>query len=201
MDDNGSRVHAFLRFDDIIGNGLGQIPPGATIASAKLVFNATSSTKGKVIMHRMLVPWAEYSAWMDFTPVDALGQPAWTSMTYLNTDTGIYLWQTLANVMVGGGVQADNVEAMSEVDTTFVMQKAYSKQMPVARLHDRPPAAADDTAWRIGPLCRKPARGASKRVGCGSPVYNFTGWHRLSRAWAVRPQIWQTNAGSATRSL
>jgi 5'-nucleotidase len=124
MDDSGSRVHAFLRFDDIIGNGPGRIPPGSKILSAKLVFNATSSTKGKVIMHRMLVPWGEHSTWMDFTPVDAAtGQPTWESITYFNTDNGIYGWITLPHVMVGGGVQADDVEAMSEVDATFTMPK------------------------------------------------------------------------------
>ena len=123
MDDNGSRVHAFLRFDDIIGTNPGQIPPGSKILSAKLVFHATSSTKGKVIMHRMLVPWSEHSTWMDFTPKDAGGQPAWESIIYLNTDTGIYRWTTLPQVMVGGGVQADNVEARSEVDATFTMPK------------------------------------------------------------------------------
>jgi hypothetical protein len=60
---------------------------------------------------------------MDFTPVDASGQPTWTTLTYLNTDTGIYLWQTLPHVMVGGGVQPNDVEAMSEVDATFTMPK------------------------------------------------------------------------------
>ena len=123
MDDSGARVHAFIRFDDIVGYGPGQIPPMSKILSAKLVFNATSSTKGKVIMHRMLVPWSEHSTWMDFTSVDANGQPAWTTLTYLNTDTGIYLWQTLPHVMVGGGVQPNDVEAMSVVDATFTMPK------------------------------------------------------------------------------
>ena len=122
MDDNGSRVHAMLRFDDIVGTGPGQIPPGSTITSAKLVFNATSSTKGKVIMHRMLKPWGETTTWMDFTP-NSGGTPAWTSLSYLNTDTGIYLWQTLPHVMVGGGIQADGVEAMTAADATFTMPK------------------------------------------------------------------------------
>jgi predicted phosphodiesterase len=125
MDDSSSRVQAFLRFDDIIGANPGQIPPGSNIISAKLVFNATSSTKGKVIMHRMLVPWSEHSTWMDFTPVDAGGQPSWESISYLNTDTGIYLWTTLPSVMVGGGVQANDAEAMAEVDATFTMPKPF----------------------------------------------------------------------------
>jgi predicted phosphodiesterase len=118
MDDSGSRVHAFLRFDDIVGTNPGQIPPGAKILSANLVFNAVSSTKGKVIMHRMLIPWSEHSAWMDFTPTPV----SWTALTYLNTDTGIYRYLTL-NVMDGGGVQADGIEAAIEPDFIFTMPK------------------------------------------------------------------------------
>jgi hypothetical protein len=119
MDDNGSRVHAMLRFDGLVGTGAGQIKPGSKILSATLVFTATSSTKGKVVMHRMLKPWGETSTWNDFTP-----QPVtWQPLTYLNTDTGIYLWQTLADTMVGGGIEADGVEAMVEEDATFTMPK------------------------------------------------------------------------------
>jgi hypothetical protein len=119
MNDSESRVHAFLRFDGFVGTGPGQIPPGSVIKSANIVFNATSSTKGKVIMHRMLVPWGEHSTWMDFTPTPV----TLTNITYLNTDTGIYRWQTLTNVMVGGGVQPDDIESVSTPDLTFTMPK------------------------------------------------------------------------------
>ena len=122
MDDNGSRVHAFLRFDGIIGNDPGQIPPGSTIKSAKLLFHGTSSTKGQVKMHRMLIPWGEHSTWMDFTPVDSVTkQPSWAPHTYYNTELKTDV--TLPSVMVGGGVQADDVEAMSIVDARFECKK------------------------------------------------------------------------------
>ena len=122
MDDSGARVHAFVRFDDIIGNEPGQIPAGSTIRSAKLVFNVTSSTKGQIKMHRMLVPWGETSTWMDFTPVDpATGLPTWGPYTYYNTETKTDV--TLSNVMVGGGVQADDAEAMALVDAAFTCKK------------------------------------------------------------------------------
>jgi hypothetical protein len=71
----------------------------------------------------MLKPWGEHTTWMDFTPVGGNGQPTWESTQYLNTDTGIYRWTTLSSVMVGGGVQADDVEAMSGVDAVFTMPK------------------------------------------------------------------------------
>ena len=118
MDDNGSRVHAFLRFDDIAGTNPGQILPGSKIISANLVFNATSSTKGKVIMHRMLMPWGEHLTWMDFTPTPV----TWVDLIYLNTDTGIYRYKTLT-VMDSGGVQHDDIEAAVEPDFVFTMPK------------------------------------------------------------------------------
>jgi hypothetical protein len=121
MDDNGSRVHAFLRFDDIIGNGPGQIPAGSQIVSAKLVLSCVSSTKGLVEMHRMLVPWSETSTWMDFTPVDGAGAPTWAPYTYYNTELKTDV--TLPSVMVGGGVQADDTEAMSSNDAVFSCKK------------------------------------------------------------------------------
>jgi predicted phosphodiesterase len=121
MDDNGSRVHAFLRFDDIIGNGPGQIPAGSQIVSAKLVLSCVSSTKGLVKMHRMLVPWSETSTWMDFTPVDGAGAPTWAPYTYYNTELKTDV--TLPSVMVGGGVQADDTEAMSSNDAVFSCKK------------------------------------------------------------------------------
>ncbi len=122
MDDNGSRVHAFLRFDDIIGTRPGQIAPNSTIKSAKLIFQVASSTKGEVKMHRMLVPWGEKSTWMDFTPVDPItGLPAWGPYTYYNTETKTDV--TLPHVMVGGGVQADDLEAMALVDARFSCKK------------------------------------------------------------------------------
>ncbi|MGD9503462.1 MAG: 5'-nucleotidase C-terminal domain-containing protein [Syntrophobacteraceae bacterium] len=122
MDDNGARVNAFLRFDDVIGYEQGQIPPGSTIKSATLVFNVTSSTKGQVKMHRMLVPWSEHSTWMDFTPVDAItGLPSYGSFTYYDTEEEQDV--TMPSVMVGGGVQADDAEAMSAVDAVFTCKK------------------------------------------------------------------------------
>ncbi|MFZ2446880.1 MAG: metallophosphoesterase [Syntrophobacteraceae bacterium] len=117
LDDNGSRVHAMFRFDNIIGDGVGQIVPGSKIVSAKLVFNVTSSTKGTISMHRMLAPWTEKSVWMDFTPVDASGEPTWVPFTFYDPSTKQDV--TLPNTMLGGGIQADDLEAMSEVDVSF----------------------------------------------------------------------------------
>jgi hypothetical protein len=44
-------------------------------------------------------------------------------MTYLNTDSGIYRYITLPSVMVGGGIETDNIEAASLVDFEFTNKK------------------------------------------------------------------------------
>lgn len=121
LDDAGSRVQSLLRFDGLVGDAPGQLPPGATITSAKLLFHVTSGTKGNVSLHRMLLPWTERSVWMDFTPVDASGQPTWTSFTFVDGATGLPV--TLPHVMVGGGVDADGVEALADADATFSCKK------------------------------------------------------------------------------
>ena len=121
LDDSGSRVHAMLRFDGLIGDGAGQIPPGSKIASAKLVFHVTSSTKGTISMHRMLMPWGENSVWMDFTPVDANGEPTWVPFTFFDPSTKTEV--TLPKTMLGGGIDPDGIEAMSEVDASFSCKK------------------------------------------------------------------------------
>jgi hypothetical protein len=121
MDDAGSRVHALLRFDGLVGTGPGQIPPGSTILSARLMFHVTSSTKGTVSFHRMLLPWSEASTWMDFTPVDGSGNPTFQALTFYDPSNKMD-W-TLPSTMVGGGLQPDDVEAMATLDAQFTCKK------------------------------------------------------------------------------
>ncbi len=57
-------LQVLLRFDDIIGAGPGQIPPGATVTAASLeVYVTDTATASAASFHRMLVPWAESSTW------------------------------------------------------------------------------------------------------------------------------------------
>jgi hypothetical protein len=51
-----------IRFDNIIGNNVGQIPPGATILSATLTMRTTDAGNSPNL-HRMLVDWNESSTW------------------------------------------------------------------------------------------------------------------------------------------
>lgn len=61
-DNDGGESQILMRFDDIIGNKPGQIPPKAAIHSAKLVVSAFD--KGTTVhLHRMLVPWKRTATW------------------------------------------------------------------------------------------------------------------------------------------
>ena len=85
----GTRSGMLLRFDNLFGTGLGQIPPGATITSASLWLKhpsdgAASATAG---VHRMLVPWTVSTTWNSLS-------------------------------VSGAGLQRDNVEAMSAADAS-----------------------------------------------------------------------------------
>jgi hypothetical protein len=52
----------FRSFERIVGNGPGQIPPGAAIHSAKLYVSAFDQGD-TVHIHRMLVPWQRQATW------------------------------------------------------------------------------------------------------------------------------------------
>ncbi|MBS0198066.1 MAG: DNRLRE domain-containing protein [Planctomycetes bacterium] len=63
---NGA-VQTLIRFDSIIGAQAGQIPPGATIVSAKLLLYtriaAAEACPTPVSAHRLAVPWSGASTW------------------------------------------------------------------------------------------------------------------------------------------
>jgi hypothetical protein len=63
--DDGGRVQALIGFDDIFGNGPGQVAWDATILDATLTFNVTN-VGGTTTMHRMLIPWSETDNWNTF---------------------------------------------------------------------------------------------------------------------------------------
>lgn len=75
-----------IRFDNIFGNGAGQIPAGATINSATLTVNVSNSIAVVTNINHMKQTWADTITW------NALGASPWNGTA---------------------GVQADDVEAVS----------------------------------------------------------------------------------------
>jgi hypothetical protein len=61
--DGSPLQHVLIRFDDIFGNGAGQVPPGATILSATLTVNVTNVSANPAAFHRMLQSWTDTSTW------------------------------------------------------------------------------------------------------------------------------------------
>ncbi|MGH2570174.1 MAG: DNRLRE domain-containing protein, partial [bacterium] len=63
--DNNGPIQGLMRFDGIIGNGPGQIPPGSVINSATITFDVTDNASASAIVgfHRMLAAWGEASTW------------------------------------------------------------------------------------------------------------------------------------------
>lgn len=61
--------HGLIRFDNIFGNGVGQIPFGSIINSATLTVEVdnTSSSGAQIRLHRMLVGWSEADTWNSMT--------------------------------------------------------------------------------------------------------------------------------------
>ncbi|MEJ5237337.1 MAG: DNRLRE domain-containing protein [Limisphaera sp.] len=56
--DRANASHVLLRFDNIIGEGPGQIPPNAIVVMAELLLNVRDAGDGGPL-YRMLIPWDE----------------------------------------------------------------------------------------------------------------------------------------------
>jgi hypothetical protein len=65
-DSAGQLIQGLLQFDDIFGNGPGQIPAGAVITSATLTLNVADGTSEPFSLYRMLTGWTEGSTWNSF---------------------------------------------------------------------------------------------------------------------------------------
>ncbi|TWT43546.1 hypothetical protein KOR42_44260 [Thalassoglobus neptunius] len=83
----GGESQVLMRFDGIIGENPGQIPPGATVVSAKLLVSAFDQGN-TVHLHRMLVPFGEAPTWNKMisgvTADDLEAQRAKESFTFGN---------------------------------------------------------------------------------------------------------------------
>ncbi|MBM4090879.1 MAG: DNRLRE domain-containing protein [Planctomycetes bacterium] len=105
-----NETQVLLRFDNIIGTGIGQIPSGSTVHAAVLTLpgmgsNNTPGDGGK--FHTMLVPWAATDNWNTFTDgVQANGIEAGTAYSAQagyaernpNAQAGIHNFEVTADV-------------------------------------------------------------------------------------------------------
>ncbi len=62
-DNNNPVAHALIRFDNIFGTSAGQIPFGASISSARLVFYTANNSPHTHGLYRMLTAWNESATW------------------------------------------------------------------------------------------------------------------------------------------
>ena len=58
-------AYSLIRFDDLIGDANGQIPPGSSVQSAALVYDVYNSG-GLSEVHEMNTPWNESETWNSF---------------------------------------------------------------------------------------------------------------------------------------
>lgn len=60
--ESGYETHGLVRFDDVVGTGSGQVPPGATVTSATLSLRTVDRGSG-ASLHRMRTNWSESDTW------------------------------------------------------------------------------------------------------------------------------------------
>jgi len=114
--DGGSPNHVLLRFDNLFGNGAGQIGAAHAITSAKLLVNISSVGSG-VIFHDMLVTWSQNTAtWNSFgSGVQANGIEAVAS--------------PFASIGANNG-ESNIFESTLEVDVTASLQAVKAGTLP-----------------------------------------------------------------------
>ncbi len=62
---SGQETHVLIRFEDIVGEGPGQIPPGSSIRSARLELSSSDAGDGAAA-HRMRAAWTDADSWATF---------------------------------------------------------------------------------------------------------------------------------------
>ena len=99
VDDGSPQGQGLLRFDNLFGSGVGQIPYGATITSASLSFYVTNhDAADTVYLYRMFSAWTEGSTWNTLgTGIQTNGSEAATSAT-LSFSAGVSGWNTLTGL-------------------------------------------------------------------------------------------------------
>lgn len=92
-----------MEFGGIFGNGVGQIPPGATIQSASLTINVTNASAAGALLHRMLQAWNDTDNWNTFATGGAgiqagVEAAATADVTSLLNSTGTHTFSVLSSI-------------------------------------------------------------------------------------------------------
>ncbi|WP_181423484.1 Ig-like domain-containing protein [Halomonas heilongjiangensis] len=157
-EDRRGEVQALVRFDDIFGSGAGQIPLGATILSATLELQTTTSGDG-ARLHRMLQSWSDSSTWdslgngIQADGVEAMVQSDLNTgfvaagTTQLDVTTSLQAWANgqanhgWAFLPLGpDGWSFDSAEG--SVPPKLIIEYSFEGGEPV----NNPPVANDDSA-------------------------------------------------------
>ncbi len=137
-DDLGGQVFALIRFDNIFGNGAGQIPAGSTVTSATLTYNVTNS--GDVgTVREVAIPWSETDTYNTFggdagVQADEYGNVIGTSTGYLGSNvfdvtSSLAAWSNNTGANRGWIVlptAVDGVQFSSKEDATVALRPRLS---------------------------------------------------------------------------
>ena len=118
----GSEAQALIRFDDIFGAGVSQIPDGAIITSASLSLTTTNTSSGTFYLHKMLSTWDESSTWNSMsgglsadgvemeTVVDAQVSSPSGTVVFNGLESTVQEWRN-GDANYGWGITTDSTDA------------------------------------------------------------------------------------------
>lgn len=115
MDASPALSQGLIRFDQIFGTGPGQVPPGATILSAKLSILTGSATNDNSLdtmsLHQLLVPFDASSTWNSLTNGITVGSEAVTNPEFsllANTLSDLAIFDVTDSITAFGNGSATN---------------------------------------------------------------------------------------------
>jgi len=103
--------HILLRFDDLFGDGPGQVPQGARIVSATLSLYVTNPSADGAELYRLLLPWSDTDTWTSLGAgvqpdgVEAASTPETSGAT--NSNKVFYDLDVTGSLIAWSGGEAD----------------------------------------------------------------------------------------------
>ncbi|WFP51944.1 cytochrome c peroxidase [Methylomonas sp. EFPC3] len=196
--DDGSpnQKNILIRFDNLFGNGEGQIPPGSKIESASLkVFVTQTDALDYVSINQMLVPWNDNSTWNSLvsgvstnnveassTSLFRLSAGGSGTQSFDNLTSSLQAWSNGSPnygwVIVTGASDADNwTIASAQAANTTQRPKLVVTYTPPAKLVKRPLKLtnASMASQAVGPV------GSDFEMACRARKFADVGRKLLNR--------------------